>query len=126
MIGSFCTIPHKEQRYDTAGDYIDLAGGKIRHYFISELGNEDYEFMVLIHELIEHHLCLKRGIKEPDIMKFDVEYSGEFEDNPGCDPAAPYHKEHMFSEMIETLLAKELGVDSAEYDKSFEKLDYGR
>jgi hypothetical protein len=36
---------------------------------------------------------------------------------PGDDPRAPYHKQHVFAENIERLLAAELGVDWSAYDK---------
>jgi hypothetical protein len=118
------TIPHEDQRYDTAGDYIDLASGEVRLLFISEMGNTDYEFLVLIHELIEQHLCLKRGIPEPVIADFDIKYSGEHSENPGLDPAAPYHKEHMFAERIEEMVGKELGIDMEAYNAVFDTLEY--
>lgn len=118
------TIPHKEQRYDTAGDYLDFASGEVRLLFISDMGNADYEFLVLIHELLEQHLCLKRGIPEPVIAEYDKTYTGEHPDNPGLDPRAPYHKEHMFSEQIEELIGKELGIDMVAYNSAFDKLDY--
>jgi len=123
MKGSFKTIPHNKQRYDTAGDYFLKKNGS-RKFFISELGNEDYNFLILIHEMIEFHLTEKRGIEEPYIAKFDMEYKGGFPDNPGDDPNAPYHREHIFAEYIESLVAKELGVDMDDYNKSFEKLQW--
>jgi hypothetical protein len=38
-------------------------------------------------------------------------------EKPGDDPRAPYHKQHVFAENIERLLAAELGVDWSAYDK---------
>ena len=113
-------INHSQQRYDTAGDYYK--DGKKQILKISKMKNLDYEFSVMIHELIEWYLTEKRGIKEKDIMKFDLEHINS--DDPGCILSAPYHKEHMFSMMIEKLLMKELDVDWDEYDKSFEDLKY--
>lgn len=117
------SIPHKSQRYDTAGDYwIDKKGNwEIR---VSEM-KSDYEFMVLVHELIEFYLTQKRGIKEEDITEFDTKLVEEkYEDDPGLSPKAPYHKEHMFSTKIEKMLCKELGLDWSKYDKQFSKLKW--
>ncbi len=118
------TIPHKEQEYDTAGNYKDFAGGEVRLLYISDMGNADYEFLVLIHELIEQHLCLKRGIPEPVIATYDKQYTGDHPNDPGLDPSAPYHKEHMFSERIEALIGKELGIDIVHYSAALDKLEW--
>lgn len=113
-------IKHKNQRYDTAGDYFEIVGGW--EFRISRM-NADYEFLVTMHELTEWYLTQKSGIKEKDITKFDIE-SGL--DDPGASKKAPYHKQHMFAEKIEKLIAKELKVDWKEYMKSFDNLKYGR
>lgn len=108
------TMAHNTQRYDTAGDYFGVPGGTT-FFRISDLGNEDMEFMVAIHELIEAHLCKKRGIKFEDIDKFDM--ANPLLEDPGSDPKAPYHKEHLFALYIERLLSKELGVNWKKYEK---------
>lgn len=113
-------IPHKAQRYDTAGDYIDK-GQAVREIFVSFMGNRDYEFLVLLHELIEQHLCLKRGISEESISDFDMSYKGE---DPGSSEKAPYHKEHMFALKIEDLVGTELGIDPVAYEKALSELQY--
>ena len=114
------TIPHNTHRYETVGDYWDdEEGTNIR---VSDMGNEDYEFLVVIHELIEQYLCKKRGISEEDISKFDIKFEKNRpegnEDEPGDDQKAPYRKEHFFATTIERLIAGELGVDWKEYDKA--------
>ena len=115
------TIPHKKQRYDTAGDYWITKKGnwEIR---ISEM-KADYEFMVLIHELVEFYLTQKKGITEPDIMYFDT-HEGKYSDDPGMMKSAPYHKEHMFATKIEKMICKQMGLDWEKYDKQFSKLKY--
>ncbi|MCX6822326.1 MAG: hypothetical protein NTW30_06135 [Candidatus Aenigmarchaeota archaeon] len=100
------TIKHKDQRYDTLGDYFK--GDYCTEFYVSQCKNADYEFMILIHELTEWYLCQKRGIKNKDIDKFDMTHL-ELED-PGRSKEAPYHKEHMFAERIEKLICKELGI----------------
>lgn len=115
------TIPHKDHRYETVGDWEILPDGSI-NIEVSDMGNEDYAFLVAIHESIEVWLCRKRGISEESVNAFDVEYeskrkSGD-ESEPGDSPLAPYRKEHFFATSIERLICAELGVDWDEYSKT--------
>ena len=114
------SIPHKGQRYDTVGDYQDVHG--VTFFTISEMPDERYEQLVLVHELIEKILCTHRGISDESIDAFDLSFESARldgnDDEPGHDPDAPYHAEHVFAEKIERLLAEELGVDWDTYDKT--------
>jgi len=121
----FKTIPHNQMRYETCGDYwIDPA--KVWQFRVSEMANPDYEFLVLIHELVEWYLTQKRGIHTDAIDYFDVSFEKLRELNPeligdmepGHMSSAPYHKEHVFAEKIERLIAEELGVTWSRYDKA--------
>jgi len=112
------TLPHNEQRYNTCGDYWIEKG--IILVRVSDLKNEDYAFLIAIHEQIEAYLTFKRGIKEPDIMKFDIEFKGEGE--PGDSKDAPYRKEHFFATTIERLLAAEIGVDWKDYSDAVDNI----
>ena len=111
-------IPHEMQRYETCGDYWDE--GVLTEVRISTLGDARMEFCVMIHELIEEFLCKQRGISEVDQIKpFDEDFErnrkpGDISE-PGHDPLAPYHKEHVFAEKIEMQIAEEIGLDWAEY-----------
>lgn len=119
------SIPHNQQRYETVGDYwLDQDGAT--QFRVSDMGNEDYHLLVAIHELVEEYLTRKRGIKESDIKAFDEDFEAKRiegnTDEPGDDLAAPYRKEHCFSENIERQIALELGVDWAEYTRVVESL----
>ena len=118
------TIPYREQRYETCGDYF-LAPDGSTQFRVNEMGNADYEFLVSIHEQIEEHLTRRRGLKEPDIMAFDLAWEKEREEGkhgddeePGHDLRAPYHKEHVMAENIERMIALEMGVDWNAYGKA--------
>lgn len=67
------TIPHKEHRYDTVGNWwFDEKGNlEIR---VSDMKNWKYEFLVALHELVESALCKSRNIKEKDVTNFDVQF----------------------------------------------------
>lgn len=114
------TIRHGDQRYDTVGDWLFNRRTHL-HVLVSRMGNRDYEFLVGLHEMIEAWLCQKRKIYEVAITAFDVAFEEKREpgntDEPGDDPQAPYRREHFFATSIERLMAAELGVDWAEYEK---------
>jgi hypothetical protein len=112
------TIPHKDQRYETAGDYW-FDGDKI-DVRVSDMANDDYAFLVAVHELVELYLTKKKGISEPDIMAFDIAHPDSSE--PGAEPDAPYYKEHLFASAIEMLMAGQLGINWQDYDKKIMEL----
>lgn len=109
------------QRYPTVGDYYYGKKG-VLHIKVSNTGNEYMDRLIMIHELIEEMLTMKRGISEPDIMEFDLKFEQEMEkglhsptDEPGNAPNCIYRKEHFFAESIERLCAHELGINWEEY-----------
>ncbi len=110
------TIPQNQHRYPTLGDYVGHE--RLRFIQVSDMGNAKYEFLVAMHELIEQGLCLARGISEDSITQFDIafEKSGK-PGEPGDDPQAPYHKEHVYATAIEYSLCKELGLDITAYER---------
>jgi hypothetical protein len=121
-------IKHDSQRYPTVGDYwIDEKG--VKQIRIYSMGNEDYEFLVTIHELIEEHLTRRRGLSEKEISDFDLIFEKEREsgthahnDEPGFDPRSPYLKEHTIATGIEMMLAGHMGIDWNSYDKTVMEL----
>jgi len=93
------TVPKEELRYPTVGDWIpEKDGGEIQ---VLKIGNEDYEFLVMVHELVEYYLCHRRGITDEEVCEFDKKYyeSGK-EGEPGDDPQAPYWREHSIATVI--------------------------
>lgn len=122
----FKTIAHKDHRYPTVGDYWD--DKTVVEFRVSNM-DSDKEFLVLIHELVEWFMTLRRGLLEPDIKKFDLLFEKErdqkkhsYTDEAGDDPRAPYYKEHQFATAIERLVCDRLGVDWNDYTKEVENL----
>ncbi len=113
------TIPDNEQRYDTVGDYWKKDG--VDEIKVSMMGNRQYEFLVAIHEMVEQFLCENVGITDEEITKFDIEYEEKRKNGddtePGEDIYAPYHKQHMFAEKIEKIMAEECKIDWKDYCK---------
>ena len=122
------TIPHKSQRYETCGDYYDGLFG-VTHFRISKMDNPDYEFLISIHEQIEHYLIQKRGLPISEIDAFDIMFEKEREaglhtidEEPGFDPRSPYLDEHAFATLIERQLADKLQVDWQKYSDTVNNL----
>lgn len=120
------TIPHFDHRYPTAGDYWgSFEDGSEQTIVVSDMSDRRMSFLVALHELIESFLCEERGISEEAITAFDVSVSDDspFASDPGHDPEAPYHREHVFAECIERMVAQELGLNWQEYDAAIEGLE---
>jgi hypothetical protein len=121
------TIPHKDQRYETPGDWTfeqnDL------NILVSETGDWRYDALIALHELVEVILCKHRGIKQEDVDKFDNKFEAERieklhrpDDEPGDSPQAPYRREHCTATGIERIMAAELGVDWQTYGDTLSNL----
>ncbi len=115
------TIPHKTQDYNTPGDYWVDSQNHTKIVVSEELG-DDSAFLVALHEFVEDYLCKKRGIKNDDVVAFDKANINNYE--PGMMPSAPYHKEHVFADLIERQVCRELGIEWTDHDnKNIEVMD---
>ena len=121
---SIFTIPHKRQEYNTIGNYRMTP--KTFQIMVSKMGNDEYEFLVALHEMIEQHLCYVNNIFDAEITKFDKAFEAKRKkgntDEPGNDPKAPYYKQHQFATKIERLMAKMLGVSWKKYEEAINSL----
>ncbi len=102
-------IKHKDQEYDTIGNYREL-----KEVYLIEVSKQkgycetDEELQgVIVHELVEMLLCVKRGIKIKDITDWDIAHEDD-EREPGEIKGSPYFKEHAFANKIEKLFLEEL------------------
>lgn len=120
------TIAHAQQRYPTVGDYVRDADGTL-HIFVSDLGNWKYELLVALHELIEAGLCQEAGVTFAAIDAFDLAWphpqTPASAEEPGEDPAAPYHRQHRVASAIEQLMAERLNVDWTDYNRAINALE---
>lgn len=121
-------IPHKQQRYDTVGDYVEPDPRNVQ-FNISRLSDWRYEALVLIHEFVEYVLAKHKGINMFAIDDFDIQFEKErqqglhtADQEPGHDPRAPYHWEHVFAEFIEKQVAAKLGVNWSAYNDEVNSL----
>jgi hypothetical protein len=117
------TIDHSQQRYPTVGDWqIDKVGNL--HITVSKMSDQRYEFLIGMHEVIEAYLAVHAGISPAAVDKFDEAYEARRKpgdtSEPGDSANAPYHREHVFAEKMERMLAKELGVSWSAYTREVE------
>jgi len=118
------TIPGERQRYETVGDYwYDDEG--ILQVRVSDMGNEFYEKMVVIHELIEEALTKKRGLTEPEIMAFDEAFERARkmglrteDEEPGFHNDAPYLREHTLATSVEMMMCALAGESWTDYNRT--------
>lgn len=121
------SIPHKQQRYNTCGDYFEASEGEGVVINVSELPSRREMILVAIHELIEWALCEAEGISIQEIDNFDLHYCGEgLPEEPGDCDESPYYKQHQIASGIERLLAAEMGVDWLTYERHVAELDYSQ
>lgn len=118
------TVPHERNRNNQVGDYRYMEDGTL-YITVSDMGNEKYETLVAIHELIEERLTKWNGIKEEDINAYDEYYEKKremglvnLESENGFANDCIYKKEHTIATGIEMTIASVAGVDWLEYEKN--------
>ena len=118
------TIAIDKMRYPTVGDYwYDDEG--ILQVRVADMGNEFYEKMVIIHELVEEALTKRRGLPEPKIMAFDEAFERARamglrteDEEPGFHNDAPYLREHTLATSVEMQMCALSGESWTDYDRT--------
>ena len=66
------------------------------------MSDQRYEFLIGMHEVIEAYLAIYAGVSPDAVDRFDKAYEAKRkpgdDSEPGDDPRAPYHREHVFDE----------------------------
>jgi len=125
---SIKTIPHKDHRYPTVGDWWYNKDGSIE-IRISKMDNWRYECLVAVHELVEILICKHCKVTQKKVDKFDIMFEKEREqglhtdtEEPGDDPDAPYKFQHGIATGVERILAVMLGVCWRAYEQKIYSL----
>jgi hypothetical protein len=113
------TIPHKDHRYETVGDWFYDRKGVLQ-IRVSAIRDSDYELAVALHEVIEAALCNCLNVTEAEVDHFDKNFKGDGE--PGDDPKAPYHRQHVTASICERAIAQCLEIDWNDYTKAIDSL----
>lgn len=108
-------IPHSAQRYDTVGDW-QFKGDELQ-INVSDLGDEKFNVLVAIHELIEAFECKFNGVSTEQVDEYDFSHPDVGSADLDANSDSPYFKYHNDSTAIEWILSRLFGVDWKEYSK---------
>jgi hypothetical protein len=78
-------------------------------------------YAIMIHELVEKALNDRYGIPDCAVDAFDMGEGADL-DEPGEDPRAPYHANHMKADSMEREFILYAGEDWIEYGDAIEAL----
>jgi hypothetical protein len=113
-------IAQEKQRYSTCGDWEFLDdgpnGAETLRVRVSMMHDFRSEVAVALHEAVEALLCRAAGISGAEADRFDISGPGAQLDDPGNDPRAPYHIQHMWSTIIERMAVKAMGLSWEQHD----------
>src|SRR2546430_2513030 len=113
-------VPPAEMRYATVGDWQRKADRIV--VTVAQSGDSRSDLLVGLHEAIEAVLCDAHNVTEKDVDAFDFGWKNDATyDEPGDDPAAPYHSEHVLATIIERMIARELGMTWEEHSMAVER-----
>jgi hypothetical protein len=135
------TIPHKQQRYPTVGDWYfeeecvvttgptrrkDAKKVKVLHIRVSAMKDWRHEYLVALHELVEVMQCRHDGVTQAQVDRFDIAFEKRRKpgnvDEPGDSRNAPYQKQHALASGIERVAMAALDVKLDDYAEEVEKL----
>jgi hypothetical protein len=109
-------IPHKEQRYNTVGDWQyhdDTLQIKVSK------SDPRSTILVAIHELIEAVLCLDAGISAEEVDEFDLDFQyGE----PGEHKDCPYRIQHTIASVVENIVMTAMNYPQIVHETSLQIL----
>ena len=117
-------IPHKDQRYPTAGDWQIDSDGCIC-VKVSDTGYRMDALLVGIHEAVEAILCDAHNVLESDVDAFDMEFCKTHDlekEEPGESPKAPYRREHAAADVVERIVALQADENWGEYSDRIDAL----
>ena len=123
------SIPNHKHRYPTVGDWWYDADGTLQ-IRVSKTEDPRHEMLIAIHEVFEALACWINRVPEPEVTEFDLWFEeanrkGEIPEHiqePGMHPDCPYHQEHVMATAVEMILARQLDVSWADYEKEIIKL----
>lgn len=126
IILNLVTDDIKEHRYASGDDWWDpiyVKKDDSLHFVTvtADMGNRDYNFLVLLHALVEQYLCFSHGISDKEVTGFDTGLGANLKD-PGSSKKAPYHKEHEVANEVERIVSRALNVVWPDYDKQYDKI----
>lgn len=116
-------IDHADQRYDTAGDWFWNEQGTLLTLHISKTADPKTDFAVAVHELIEALACKLNGVLQSEVDHWDMVEAAE-ETDPGLNPGAPYHHEHMTADKCERIFVEAVDLDWDTHNATLDQLEF--
>jgi hypothetical protein len=113
-------IPHESQRYDTCGDW--QFKGDTLEIHVSDLGDERFNTLVVVHELIEAMECKFNGISEESVDEYDFKHKDAGSADLDSNLDAPYYRYHNDSTAIEWLLSRLFEVNWKDYSEKINQV----
>jgi hypothetical protein len=119
-------VPVREMRYRTLGDWqITPANPEIElpeliHVFVANLGDDRFNFLVAIHELIEAFLCKQAGITQQVVDAWDLTHLES--DDPGSAKDCPYMYQHHVATKVELLVMCAANISLVEYESKIKEV----
>jgi hypothetical protein len=124
LIYTWC-VPHKDQRYDTAADYV--LKKSVWEIKLSKCTARS-ELAVLIHELVEAFLVKEHGINPKAIDKWDMvdvfKVDPKWSKDPGMSKKSPYHREHMTALYVEKAFCFAVGLSWKKHNETLDALKW--
>jgi hypothetical protein len=104
--------PFAQMRYPTTGDWYE----KNNNIHVDTILTDDWRvnISIAIHNIIEKFLCDAVNIKGEDVDAYSKAH--HLEDDPGLNPDAPHHDQHMLADKIERIIHTELGLSRKKYE----------
>lgn len=122
LVISLRTDDIKKHRYESIDDWqqpINLGDEVLFNAQTADMKNVDYNFLVLLHAMVEQYLCFRKDITDKQVTEFDMQHTHCTD--PGSHAEAPYHKQHEMATVVETIAAGALGINMDEYEKAIDE-----
>lgn len=117
------TLPWKQlPDYPDIGSWKCNADGSPAFIGCADTGNDISNAAILLHEMIESFLCWLHGVTEEAVSAFDQKWFKDeaegkihLHEEPGNDPAAPYHVWHIVASRFEREFVLQCGMTWEEH-----------
>lgn len=119
-------VRHKDQRYNTVGDWAYDSNGDLQ-IKVSDTGDWRYNFLIARHELDEAILCRIAGVSGKQVDDYDFSHPDEIGGDSFSECIdAPYYTQHCDALAAEWELARKMGIDWVVYTKAVAELILSR
>lgn len=123
------TIAYEDQRYPTLGDWQFFKDGSL-YITVAKCPDKRSEICIAVHELVEALLCQQDGVTQESVDAFDKDFemrraAGLVPDRaePGADEKCPCAKQHAVADIVERLVATNIGLSWNQHTETCDKVE---